>query len=112
MVRLIGILRHLRKQPLTAIDLVFMGDCIIKSGNFSEAISVLKRSLDDPNGSDITVADAYFDLGVAYRAQGEYDLAAEHFEKSIEVNDNYLEDVKEAMEGFAELRRLHLKIVK
>jgi len=24
-----------RKQPLTAIDLAFMGDCMIKSGNFS-----------------------------------------------------------------------------
>ncbi|MGR9117147.1 MAG: tetratricopeptide repeat protein [Gammaproteobacteria bacterium] len=80
------------------MDKVFYADCLIKKGDFLNAIDVLDAVTDSKETK-------FYTLGVAYRAIEEYDQALECFQKAVSIDEDY-EISKEAIEDILKAKSL------
>jgi serine/threonine-protein kinase len=68
-------------DPLAPNIFANLARCLLLLGDYTGAIAEARRGIDlNPN-----FADGYAVLGLAYHYQGEYDLAAESFQRMIEI---------------------------
>ena len=79
---------HKRRQE----NLIFMGSCLAKQGRFSEAKEYHKKAVDiNPETAD----EAYYNLGLISRAEGDLNKALFYFDESIKIDSEYTDAINE-----------------
>ena len=92
--------RRAAKHRPTTSTLIFLGAVLAKQGRFSEAKKCHRRAVALATDS---VEEAYFNLGLIFRAECKYEKALQFFERAIRIDRNYVDaktarkDVKEAL---------------
>jgi tetratricopeptide (TPR) repeat protein len=70
----------------TTNNLVFLGACLARQGKYSEAKQFHQQAIDlNTENPD----EAYFNLGLIFRAEGNYQEALKSFERAIEHDPDY-----------------------
>lgn len=67
---------------------IFLGACLAKQGQFSEAKKSHQKAV---RKAPETADEAYFNLGLIYRAEGKYKKALKCLNKAIEIDPKYEE---------------------
>jgi len=96
----------LRKdQPMASVDTAleaacyFLGESYVKLGRYADAISVLELAL----GISATDADALYQLGLAYQATGQPELALQYYHKAVRLVPNFVEVYQGMIDSYAAL---------
>ena len=79
--------KALKEKPTTDHHL-FLGACLAKQGKYGEAKKhhlIASKNKDGKGSPD----EAFFNLGLIYRAERNYKKAIECFENAIEIDPNY-----------------------
>ncbi|MBC3919514.1 tetratricopeptide repeat protein [Undibacterium sp. CY18W] len=74
---------------------IISGSNLVSLGEFEAAITCFETAL---NGNHEEKDEAYFNLGLVYRALERYELASICFEKAIQITPNY-DDAINALDG-------------
>ena len=67
-------------------NLIFLGACLAKQGRFQEAKSFHQQAVE---AKPETADEAYYNLGLVNRAEGNYGAALDWFCKAIEIDPEY-----------------------
>jgi tetratricopeptide (TPR) repeat protein len=74
-----------KANPKNANAWTALGNALMDSRRFSEAIDAYQKSLDiDPNNVDVRV-----DMGTCYRNSGKPDRALEEYRRALKINPNH-----------------------
>jgi tetratricopeptide (TPR) repeat protein len=74
-----------RTSPKSAQAWISLGDALMDSRRFSEAVDAYKKGLElDPKN-----VNARVDLGTCYRGTGQFDKAVEEYRKALKINPNF-----------------------
>ena len=74
-----------RTSPKSAQAWISLGDALMDSRRFSEAIDAYKKGLElDPKN-----VNALVDLGTCYRGIGQFDKAVEEYRKALKINPGF-----------------------
>lgn len=76
----------LAKDPKNLNAWIELGNIMMDTQRFSEAIDAYKKALElDPKNVDVRV-----DLGTCYRSSGKPDVAIQEYKKAVELNPNHV----------------------
>ena len=79
-----------RKDPKNISAWTNLGNILMDSSRFGEAINAYQKVLDiDPKNVDVRV-----DMGTCYRRTGKPDIAVSEYRKALEINPNHLMALK------------------
>ena len=78
------------KAKKTASVLIHLGACFAKQGKYAEAKKEYHRSI---KFSSELEDEAYLNLGYIARAEAEYEIAVQYFEKAIAIDPEYTEAI-------------------
>ena len=71
-------------------NLVFLGACLFKLEKLNEARDFLLKAVElRPDSAD----EAFFNLGLTYRKEGQYVEALRYFEKAIRIDPDYVDAI-------------------
>ncbi len=74
-----------KNSPKTAQTWISLGDALMDSGRYGEAIDAYQKGLElDPKN-----VNARVDMGTCYRGVKQFDKAAEEYRKAIKINPNF-----------------------
>ena len=80
----------LAKDPKNLNALISLGNMMMDSSRFSEAVDAYQKALDiDPKNTDVRV-----DMGTCYKNMGKPDLAVKEYRQALEVNPQHLHALK------------------
>lgn len=80
----------LAKDPKNTAGWISLGNMMMDSSRFSEAIDAYEKALAlDPKNADVRV-----DLGTCYRNTGKPDIAIKEYRKALEVNPQHMHALK------------------
>ncbi len=79
-------------NPQSTRNYIFLGGFLACMGRFDEAKFFHNKAVKLKKD---TWDEAHFNLGLIYRAEGNYEKALKHFEKAIEIDPNYAEAIEE-----------------
>lgn len=83
--RIMQLQDSVNKDPKNLVAWVELGNVLMDSGRFQEAIAAYQKSLDmDRNNVNVRV-----DMGTCYRNMRQPDKAAEEYRKAIAINPNH-----------------------
>jgi cytochrome c-type biogenesis protein CcmH/NrfG len=76
----------LAKDPKNVNALIQLGDLMMDSARFKEAVDAYAKALElDPKNADVRV-----DMGTCLRNSGKPDLAIKEYKKALEINPNHV----------------------
>lgn len=80
----------LSKDPKNLNALINLGNMMMDSSRFSEAVDAYQKALDiDPKNTDVRV-----DMGTCYKNMGKPDIAVKEYRQALEVNPKHLHAIK------------------
>ena len=80
----------LAKDPKNLNALISLGNMMMDSSRFSEAVDAYQKALDiDPKNADVRV-----DMGTCYKNMGKPDIAVKEYRQALEVNPKHLHALK------------------
>jgi len=80
----------LAKDPKNLNALISLGNMMMDSSRFSEAVDAYQKALDiDPKNTDVRV-----DMGTCYKSMGKPDIAVKEYLRALEVNPQHLHALK------------------
>ncbi len=81
-------------------DLVFIGICLMKQGELSEAKLHLHKAINEEGNK---AEDAYFYYGVVLRAEEKYSESLKYFKEALRIDPSY-EDARDSILDIKELK--------
>jgi tetratricopeptide (TPR) repeat protein len=80
----------LAKDPENLNALISLGNMMMDSSRFSEAVDAYQKALDiDPKNADVRV-----DMGTCYKNMGKPDFAVKEYRRALEMNPQHLHALK------------------
>lgn len=80
----------LAKDPKNLNALISLGNMMMDSSRFSEAVDAYQKALDiDPKNTDVRV-----DMGTCYKNMGKPDIAVKEYLRALEINPKHMHALK------------------